>query len=303
MIAVASKNDAHVVDTALDRDDLVLTKEMIYPIEANWGTKTASVQRILDTWNVSPDSVVFVDDSPMELAAVKEAYPEIECLQFPGDDYVSLWGFLNTLRNLFGRTTVTDEDNIRLSSVRASQHVREAIASAEDSTEFLQALQGSLTFSYELSHDPRVLELINKTNQFNLNGRRMTQTALHTALEEPSAFCVVVSYRDRFGPLGKIAVIVGRLESASLMVDAWVMSCRAFSRRIEHHCISHLLAKFNAEAIVFDYQPTTRNTVLQDFLITMSGGHKPHPWLRLSKRAVLASLPELVHEQTEPSRA
>src|SRR5437660_7602658 len=99
LVAVASKNDAALVEDAFSRRDLLLSKADIFPFEVHWSRKLESVQRILKTWNVSADSVVFVDDSPMEIAEVKAAFPEMECIVFPKSDYQGLWSLLKHLRD------------------------------------------------------------------------------------------------------------------------------------------------------------------------------------------------------------
>ncbi len=101
LIAVASKNDAALVDQAFERDDLLLSKTSVFPIEAHWRPKSESVQRILKTWNVLAESVVFVDDSPMEVAEVQNAFPKMECLLFPKEDYAAFLGLMTRLRDRF----------------------------------------------------------------------------------------------------------------------------------------------------------------------------------------------------------
>ena len=91
LIGVASKNDRATVDLAFERQDLLISKNDIFPIEAHWSGKSKSVERILATWNVSADAVVFIDDSRMEAAEVKAAFPEMECIVFPKDDYSAFW--------------------------------------------------------------------------------------------------------------------------------------------------------------------------------------------------------------------
>ncbi|HYV61641.1 MAG TPA: HAD-IIIC family phosphatase, partial [Bryobacteraceae bacterium] len=110
LIGVASKNDPAVVERAFARPDLLLPKESVFPIEVHWDAKSASAGRILKAWNIAADSVVFVDDSPMELAEVKAAWPQMECLQFPAKDPADAETFLRKLRDLFGRTHVGAED-------------------------------------------------------------------------------------------------------------------------------------------------------------------------------------------------
>ena len=95
LVAVASKNDPELARAALERSDMLLRADVIFPVEAHWKPKSASVARILKAWNVMPDSVVFIDDSPLELAEVRNAHPELDCRLFTGNDpnqgYLTRW--------------------------------------------------------------------------------------------------------------------------------------------------------------------------------------------------------------------
>lgn len=263
LIAVASKNERAVVEQAFARTDLLLRPSSVFPIEAHWEAKSKSVGRILETWNVGSDSVVFVDDNPMELAEVKAAWPEIECLEFPTRDYAAAEALLRKLRDLFGKARMVEEDALRAQSIRGAEQVRGQ--GGEES--FLAEARAKMTIEFNpLSSDSRVLELVNKTNQFNLNGVRHTEVEWRRDLAEPGAFVMVVSYRDRFGPLGKIAVIKGRAEDGAVEMTTWVMSCRAFSRRIEHRCLEILFERFQAEEIRLQFASTPKNAPFREMV-------------------------------------
>jgi FkbH-like protein len=83
LLGIASKNERSLIESAFGRKDLALSPTVFFPLEVSWGPKSEAVARILKTWNAGPDSVVFVDDSPLELAEVKASHPEVECIQFP----------------------------------------------------------------------------------------------------------------------------------------------------------------------------------------------------------------------------
>jgi FkbH-like protein len=288
LIGAASKNDPALVEKAFGRKDLVVSPDAIFPVEANWRPKSESVARILKTWNVGTDSVVFVDDSPLELAEVKASHPEVECIQFPTKDSVAIYELAFRLRDLFGKSCILQEDSIRIESLRSSYAagMNGELAKA-NSTEFLDQLEADISFNFSKSPlDSRALELVNKTNQFNLNGKRHTEASWQKYFLDPASFLMLVSYKDRFGPLGKIAVIVGRL-NARLKIDTWVMSCRAFSRRIEFRCLQELFSKFPVDEIEFDYMQTDRNGPLSDFLAEILG-MAPSPNCIISRRELAA---------------
>jgi len=315
LVAAASKNEPELVEQAFARTDILLPRQSVFPIEANWGPKSASVARILRRWNIGADGVVFVDDSPMELAEVAAAHPEVECVLYPTEDDAAAVALLARLRDLFGKERITEEDTLRLASIRSSGAVAEAAekggASLDD---FLRQAEAELTVDFRTDNpDPRALELVNKTNQFNLNGARFAEGEWRARLARPGAFLLVASYRDKYGPLGKIAAMAGRVaqpppavghsepaEARTLHIETWVMSCRAFGRRIEHQCLATLFERFGAQQAVLDFQPTPRNAPLQAFLEELLG-QPPAPSARLARERFVKACPPLFHTVREPT--
>jgi len=293
LIAAASKNDADTVERALRRRDLLIDEQQIHPREVHWGPKSESVGRVLRAWNVGPESVVVVDDAAIELAEVQAAHPAVTCLRFPAGDEAAVQALLVELRDLFGKETLSEEDALRAESVRNAGRLEAVAAGSHEA--FLGELDGVLRFEpVNGARDARPLELVNKTNQFNLNGRRYTESDWRTQLASLERFTWVASYSDRFGPLGKIALIAGRRDGEALQVDTWVMSCRAFSRRIEHHCVERLFADFGVARIEFDFVPTERNRALQEFFAELLGTAPAAP-VRLEREHFRESCPPLYH--------
>ena len=295
LIAIASKNDPDTVQRTLARPDILLPAGKIFPVEARWTAKSSSVARILSVWNIAADSVVFVDDSPMELAEVEQAHPGIQCLRFPTGDYASAVAFLRGLRERFAKPRLTQEDSLRSASIRRNAEWQRGVEEGAAAPEgFLAELKAKITFDFETAaSDPRVLDLLNKSNQFNLNGVRYAGADWPGQLQSPGSFVASVAYEDRFGPLGKIAVLRGRA-NGTLQVGAWVMSCRAFARRIEHQCLWMLFDRFKAGEIHFDFQPTRKNGPLQDFFESLLG-HRPTGPFTLARPLFEGQCPRLYH--------
>jgi FkbH-like protein len=271
LVAVASKNDPQVVHDAFDRADMILRRDDVFPFEVGWNPKSESVSRILDAWNIGADAVVFVDDSAMEIAEVQSVHASIEGMLFPQNDVRATYALLRQLRDRFGKRRVTEEDGLRMASLRRAQE-RE-VGTSPSSESFLAQSEAVLTLDFAPApDDSRPLELVNKTNQFNLNGRRHTELSWRSAVSAPGSVVMVASYSDKFGPLGKIAVLAGRVSDDTVHVDTWVMSCRAFSRRIEHACLRELLERTGATRVELDYVATDRNSVVAAFVADVSGG-------------------------------
>ena len=124
MIGVASKNDAGLVEQAFERPDLLLSKEDVFPFVVHWASKTGSIRHILNTWNIAADAAVFIDDNLAEIAEVQAAFPEMTCKLFPRNDPAAIWRLLHELRDLFGKAVVTQEDLLRLGSIRNAESWR-----------------------------------------------------------------------------------------------------------------------------------------------------------------------------------
>jgi FkbH-like protein len=161
------------------------------------------------------------------------------------------------------------------------------------------AAEITLCYTRDLS-DPRPLELVNKTNQFNLNGRRWTEVGWRALLDSPDVFQVVVSYKDKYSVLGKIAVLAGCHEGRGLRIEVWVMSCRAFSRHIEYACLAALLNHFGSDCVALDFATTERNGPMRDFIERLTGVIPAGSGrLTLPAMAFRAKCPVLYHQILE----
>ena len=291
LLAIASKNEAANVEAAFERPDIQIQRDSFFPAEVHWSPKSGSVSRILEAWNVGPDSVVFIDDSPGEIGEVQAAHPDLECILFPKGDPVAAIRLLTDLRDKFGKTRTSDEDALRLDSLRSAAELREASDSKEALDRFLSSAGGKLTIDL-VSDDARTLELINKTNQFNLNGIRYTEGDWSASRALPGAFTFSILYEDKFGPLGKIAVLHGHAAHGAASVACWVMSCRAFSRRIEYHALQTLFERLGVDRVELQFEQTPKNGPIASLLLDLAGPDRAV----ITKDEFLARLPPLHHQ-------
>ncbi len=261
LVGVASKNDLTLVKQVFERSDLVVKPDNLFPIEAHWEAKSLSVARTLETWNIAADSVVFVDDNELELEQLKRAFPGLDCVLFSRDDAQ----FLRDLRDRFGKRDIRQEDVLRSRSLLQGEVIREA-ASLNTLDSLLEGAEANVTLNWTKEPlDARALELVNKTNQFSLNGARFTEAEWRQLVDQPDVKLLVVEYEDRFGKLGKIAVIAGRDQVEAFSIEAWVMSCRAFSRRIEYQILDCLFERWNQ--VLLRFERTERNGPFEAFMI------------------------------------
>lgn len=302
LVGVASKNDPAVVAKTFERSDIILRSEQVFPIEASWNAKSGAVKRILEVWNIAADSVIFVDDSPMELAEVAAQRPGIECVLFPKNDPVACLQILRRLRDLCGKDKVSSDDMLRLASIRQGATFREQAEGGSAPEAFLEQAQAVVIFDFAAAGEPRTLELVNKTNQFNLNGRRWAPADWQRDTSTDRSITVAVAYEDKFGPLGTIAVAKSQFSGERLLVDTWVMSCRAFARRVEHQTLRLLFETAGVDEIEFAFEPTAKNGPTQEFFASLVGAPPKAPFV-LRKSQFDENCPALYHEVRELKKA
>lgn len=296
LVGVASKNTQSVVDEALARPDTLIKPDQMFPILANWEPKSQSVRQILSTWNIGEDAVVFVDDNGYELDEVKRAFPGIRTLHFRPNDPGATFKLLCTLRDQCHKENASEEDKLRLASIRASATLSARMADASSMEEFLSELDATITFERVISPDDRrPFELLNKTNQFNLNGRRYSEGEWAEFLVGENNVVLAISYQDKFGALGKIGLLMGVNGEQTFVIDQWVLSCRAFGRRIEHATLHTLGDLFAPETIRFRYEATAKNGPTLDFLQSLAIEN-----YEISAESTLASMPTVHAKVSKP---
>jgi FkbH-like protein len=262
LLAAVSRNDAAVGLEPLRSRRMLLREEDFVCVLCSYHAKSAQIRNIAEQLNLSLDSFVFVDDNPVELAEVSRALPQVHCLQFPSHDD-GLVALFSELSRLFTRAVVTAEDHERSEMYRRRlAGMPPAELESGDVTEFLRALRMSLTL-HDRSSGPRdrLVQLINKTNQFNLNGEQVSEEQVSAALRS-GARLYGAALSDQHGSHGEILAC---LVSAEGTIRQFVMSCRVFQRRVEYAFLSWLCAQPSApHALAF--QPTPRNEPFRKFL-------------------------------------
>lgn len=261
LLAAVSRNDPQIVGEALRSDRLKLAETDFIAVLASYGAKSAQIAELAARLNLGLDSFVFVDDNPIELEEVQLKLPSVRVVPFPlRDDGVE--ELLRTLHAHLGRRVVTKEDLERTDLYRRRmQGIAVSDVQGADLTHFLRGLQMRLVIHDRSTGDrTRAVQLINKTNQFNANGRRVTDEEVATILEA-GGHLLTASLEDRTGSHGEI---LSYLVDHSSTVVAFVMSCRVFQRRVEHAFLCTLVEREQAPQR-FLYSPTERNEPFQTF--------------------------------------
>ncbi len=267
LLAVASKNDAALVDEAFrKRTDMPLRKEHITAWEVHWEPKPESLKGLASRLNIGIDSIVFLDDNPAEIDLIKMALPLVRAYLMPSrpEDFVEFLAKLEDFDQL--RLSAEDMRRAELYEIRKKQ--AEVVQSGTDLEAFYRSLKTVLMpEKANRTNFDRVLQLIQKTNQFNLTTRRHDKAELTKRIERGSELWAFRA-KDVHGDHGIIAVALLDFDADACDVDTLVMSCRVIGRTLETailHFLEERARSRDAVQMRGEYLPTAKNEPCRDF--------------------------------------
>jgi FkbH-like protein len=269
ILAVCSKNDAHnAVEPFEKHPDMVLKLADIACFRANWDDKVANLRAIAQDLNIGIDSLVFLDDNPFERNLVRERLPMVAVPEVPDDDPALVPRVLADA-GYFESLGLTGEDRQRTLQYQENRARAELRAAATDLDAYLRGLEMKLIWNrFDKVSQQRVVQLINKTNQFNLTTRRYTDADVEAIMADPKSFGLHMRLLDRFGDNGIIAIVIGRLgDDRAVEIDTWLMSCRVLGRQVEALTLNLIAAQakaLGATRLVGEYIPTAKNGMVRD---------------------------------------
>lgn len=269
ILAVCSKNEWDTVSEVFDtHPEMHLKKSDIAAFAVDWEDKALNIEKLSKQLNIGLDSMVFIDDNPAERARVRGTLPMVAVPELPEDP--SYYVQAVAAEGYFEAINITNEDIQRTKLYRANTERRAFEASATSIDEFLSELEMAMRFDSLRSVDlSRASQLINKTNQFNTTTRRVTTDALSDWSSDERSMILVFRLGDKFGDHGLVSVMVFRphsLESDTLELTSWVMSCRVFGRQLESAAMNvavELAKSRGMERFLADYIPTPKNAVIK----------------------------------------
>jgi FkbH-like protein len=281
ILAVCSKNDLGVAELAFrDHPEMALRRSDIAAFVANWTDKAENLRAIAQQLNIGLDSLVFVDDNPVERARVRESLPMVAVPELPSDaaNYVRCIADAG----YFEAVSFTDEDRDRAGQYAANAE-RETLRTASQGIEpFLRGLDMRMEFGPVAPVDlARTTQLINKTNQFNTTTRRYTAEDVAKFASSPENLALQFRLVDRFGDNGLVSVMVMRPVVGGpdvLEIDTWVMSCRVFGRELEFE-VMNVAVEFarsrGVRELRADYIPTEKNGIVSDLFGRLGFSSRP----------------------------
>jgi FkbH-like protein len=268
ILAVCSKNDLKIAEAAFrDHPEMALRRPDFAAFQANWDDKAQNLKAIAAKLNIGVDALVFVDDNPIERARVRQSLPVVAVPEMPEDPahYVRCLAEAG----YFEAIAFTAEDRGRAEAYAANAEREALLGSAESMDDFLRGLAMTAVYGPFTAVDhARVVQLINKTNQFNSTTRRYAADEITRIMDEPDAVTLQFRLLDRLGDNGLVSTMILRPtpdDDEVLEIENWVMSCRVFGRELEFEAMNiavEAARERGARALVADYIPTPKNDVI-----------------------------------------
>ena len=268
ILAVCSKNTESVAKEPFEKHpDMVLCLDDISVFVANWGNKVDNIRFIKQTLNIGFESMVFLDDNPVERSIVRENIAAITVPELPEDpaDYLEYLYSLNLFETLFQ----SSEDAIRTKMYQVEAQRKEVQKKFTNEDDFLESLNMvSVVESFTKFNTPRVAQLSQRSNQFNLRTIRYTELDIDCISADSARFGFAFTLEDKFGDNGIICVVIlERKSKDELFIDSWFMSCRVLKRGMEIFVLNHLVEfakEMGFERLIGEYIPTVKNEIVKE---------------------------------------
>jgi FkbH-like protein len=246
---------------------MLLKRTDVAAFMANWNDKASNIRTIAQELNIGLDSLVFVDDNPVERDFVRSVLPMVAVPEVPSDPALVPQCLMDA--GYFEATVITNDDLQRTEQYRANRERARQAAAAPGLQTYLLGLKMQLVWGrFDAENLQRIVQLINKTNQFNLMTKRCTEEDILRFCEDPD--CLGLHFRlvDKFGDNGIIAVVMGRMDATlDMMIENWLMSCRVIGRQVEKAMLDVFAAQasdLGAQRLVGVYRATEKNGMVKD---------------------------------------
>jgi FkbH-like protein len=267
ILAVSSKNNDDVARSPFrEHTEMLLKESDIAIFQANWTDKASNLEAIAAALDIGVDSLVLLDDNPAERAQTRAALPMVAVPELPADP--AFFAQILLSAGYFEAVSFSADDTIRAASYAENAQRAEVMAKARDLGEYLTSLGMTLSCGpVDPSNRARVTQLINKSNQFNLVTRRLTESDMEAMEAEPSIVTLQAKLSDRFGDMGLISVVTCQVDGAEAKVTDWLMSCRVLGRKVEEAIYDTLvdtLSRRGVHRLRAAYLPTKKNNMVAE---------------------------------------
>lgn len=282
IVAVCSKNTEAVAKEPFEKHpDMVLRLDDISVFVANWENKADNIRHIQSILNIGFDSMVFLDDNPFERNIVRENLPEVTVPELP-EDPAEYLEYLYTL-NLFETASVSEEDSERTKMYQIEAQRAKVQQKFTNEDDFLQSLNMvSVVEPFNKFNKPRVAQLSQRSNQFNLRTIRYTDADIETLSTSDNHITFTFTLEDKFGDNGLICVIILKKETEKIcFIDTWFMSCRVLKRSMENFVLNTIVntsMKKGFLTLKGEYIQTAKNDMVANHYMNLGFEKKADYW-------------------------
>jgi FkbH-like protein len=273
ILCVCSKNTESVAKEAFEKHpDMVLRLDDIAVFVANWENKVDNIRLIQQSLNISFDSMVFLDDNPVERNIVRENVIGITVPELP-EDPANFLEYLYSL-NLFETLSFSNEDLMRTHLYQVETKRKEVLEKFTNEDDFLESLNMvSIVEPFNKFNAPRIAQLSQRSNQFNLRTVRYNEENVASIIADPTQFGYTFSLEDKFGDNGIICAVILKIENEnSIFIDTWFMSCRVLKRGMEKFVLN-MLVQFVKDMgglyLIGEFTPTAKNEMVKDHYLNL----------------------------------
>ncbi len=269
VLGIVSKNNADDVQEVFNNHQYMLLKEQDFVIKKiNWIDKADNIRQVAQELNIGLDSIVFVDDNPVEREAIKQLAPEVEVPDFPTDT-TTLENFaIDLWHRYFFVSKVMAEDIQKTRMYQANAQRSEAFKYANNAESFLRSLNTVIKISQARQQDvERIAQLTQKTNQFNVTTKRYSSEDIRLMLYSSQYRVFVAAVEDKFGDNGMVAVIILHIDLHKVTMDSFLMSCRVMGRQIEDQLLEYIekeMHQIGYSEMITNYFPTAKNMPVKE---------------------------------------
>lgn len=279
LLAIASKNnEADALDALTRHPDSLLRPEHFSAMQIHWNDKATSLREIARTLNIGVDAVAFFDDNPVERDYIRSQLPAAHVIDVPASPIEYPAALADS--GAFDQLSFSAEDTQRAELYRVDQERQALLGQTASVDEFLAALDMRVTVGLIGTETmTRVVQLLGKTNQFNLTTRRHTAADVERMLRD-GGIGLWARVADKFGDNGLVGVALAvRGETdGQWRVDSFLLSCRVIARKVEAAVLavlSELVRERGGTALIGEFIPTAKNAVCKDFYPSL--GFAPLP--------------------------
>ena len=263
MLAILSKNNVEDVEPVFSHPDMLLQHEDFVAEAINWEAKSVSIRKLAAELNIGLDAFVFLDDNPAERERMKAECPEVAVIEFPKDSAQLPDVVAKAYEEYFLALEVTGEDARKTEMYRAESRRKAELSAAVSVDDFLKKLEMTMDIHrMRAEEEKRVVQLVNKTNQFNVTTRRYSEEQIHHMAQSSDTDIISVRMADKYGDQGLVAVLILRYDGVDAEIDSFLMSCRVMGRNAEDEimaAVKDMLEKRGTEKVRAVYLKTAKN--------------------------------------------